>query len=209
MSMFTKALPVEDPVRITRFSTAIGQLDWAPLKYRTSLGILFQQLGELTHAEIRYYYSRRNSSRILSRIFRFLAWALGSFGLLIPLIHPILSADAPKTFLSWGYIAFGMAVSVLIADSVFAGTQANQRYVKAQLELEQLYTIFSLEWQALLVKLDSSPTLDNTSALIDRAVIYSKAFHGSMGNETSEWQKAMNDGIAELKGKIKPGNKGT
>ncbi len=206
--MTTKAPPVEDPVRITRFTAAISQLDWVPTNYKASLDVLFRELGDLTHAEIRYYYSRRTSSRVLSRVCRFLAWALGSFGLLIPLIYPVLGTEAPKTFLSWGYIAFGLAGSVLIADSVFAGTQANQRYVKAQLELEQLYTVFSLEWQALLVKLDSSK-VDTALALIDRAVNYSKAFHSSMGNETSQWQKAMNDAIDELRGKMNPGKNGS
>ncbi len=206
--MSINALPIEDPGRISRFTAALKELDWKPESYRTSLDVVFKELSDLTQAEIEYYYSRRTSSRMLSRLVRFLAWALGSFGLLIPLIQPALGAAAPSAFLSWGYIAFGLAGSALIADTVFAGTQAHHRYVKAQLDLEQLYTVFSLEWQALLVKLESSPTSDNAIVLIDRAVAHSKAFHGAMGTETSEWQKSINEGMAELKGKINAGNKG-
>ncbi len=106
---------VEDPVRIAEFTERIGKLNWGLQDQRASLNSLFVGLSDLAHAEIRYYYSRRVSSRRLSRTFRFLAWLLGTMGLMVPVVRPVLTGT-PDILLSWGYIAFALAGAVLVAD---------------------------------------------------------------------------------------------
>jgi hypothetical protein len=205
-SFLLRTPAVEDPIRISRFTERLAALGWVQDQLRTSLTTVFSELSALAQAELRYYYLRRDGSRKLSRLCRLGAWSLGSLGILVPLLHPVLEGLVPKNFLSWGYVAFGIAGVILVADNVFAGTQAHQRYVRAQLEIEKIYTVFALEWQALMIKHDSAPSADSASALLARAIEFSTAFHGSMGSETAEWQKAMNDGLAELKGKISAAN---
>lgn len=211
--MSTKKPPIEDPIRIAAFTDALASLDWAPDAYKASLEVLFRRLSDLTHAEIRYYYSRRCSSRRVSKVCRFLAWVLGTVGILVPLVHPALGAQAPKEILSWGYIAFGAAGAVMICDTVFAGTQAHQRYTATQLELEKIYTVFALDWQARLLKLTSDAqaesalstkdaTANSALELVDGAVAFANELHRAMGAETSAWQETVNKGLAELKGKI-------
>jgi hypothetical protein len=107
--------------------------------------------------------------------------------------------------LSWGYLAFGVGGAVLIFDTVFAGTQAHQRYTATQLELEKIYTVFALEWQAQVLKLTASRSPESALELVNRAVAFTTELHRVMGAETSAWQVTVNKALAELKGKIDSG----
>jgi hypothetical protein len=204
--MATKKPPIEDPTRIDAFTNAIAGLDWQASAYRASLDVVFKQLSELTQAELRYYYMRRCSSRRVSKACRFLAWFFGTAGILIPLLQPAIGESAPKSLLSWGYVAFGGAGAVLIFDNVFAGTRAHQRYTATQLDIEKIYTIFVLEWQARLLQLHSNSSPQSVLALLDRAIAFSTEFHRAMGAETSEWQETVNKSLTELKGKLNAGS---
>lgn len=206
--MSTKKTPIEDPRRIAEFARAVAALDWKPDAYRSSLDTLFLNVNQLVLAEIQYYYTRRCSSRLISKTCRFLAWVLGTIGILVPLVTPALGQSAPGQLLSWGYVAFGAAGAIMIFDTVFAGTQAHQRYTATQLELEKIFTVFVLDWQARLLKLTKDASTEAAAAtkaaleLVDSAVAYAAEVHRAMGAETSAWQDAVSKGLAELKGKI-------
>jgi hypothetical protein len=197
--------PIEDPARLAAFTEAIASLDWVSTSFKTSFQILFRSLSDLVQAEIRYYYGRRCSSRRLSKICRFVAWSCGTAGMLIPLLQPVLGERAPEHLLSWGYVAFGAAGAALIFDTVFAGTQAHQRYTATQIELEKVYTVFALEWQARLLTLAKDNSTDSALELVAGAVAFSTEMHRAMGAETSSWQATVNKGLSELKGKISAG----
>ena len=74
----TKVEPIEHPSRIERYRIAVSGLNWKESDRRASLGILFDELSELTYAELRYYYARRVSSRRRSQFLRFVAWVVAS-----------------------------------------------------------------------------------------------------------------------------------
>jgi hypothetical protein len=200
--MFRPRHRVEDPARIASFIHALAPLDWSSKGCKSSLDVLFLELGKLTDAEIRYYYGRRVISRRLSAACRFLAWLFGSVGILVPLLMPVLGERAPAEFLSWGYVAFGMAGAVLIFDAVFSGTRAHQRCTATQLELEKIYTIFSIEWQARAIKFAAEPTPAAVLDLVERAAAFAGELHRVLGAETSAWQETVNKAMADLKGKI-------
>lgn len=97
---------------------------------------------------------------------------------------------------------------ILLFDSLFSGTQAHQRYTTSQLELEKIYTVFSLEWQARAVKLSAEPTDASALDLLERSVAFANELHRVLGAETSSWQEAVNKSLEDLKTKITTGNKG-
>lgn len=200
--------PVEHPSRISLFTNATASLSWTPQSYKASLEVLYLELSKLAYAEIEYYYGKRVSSKRISGICRFLAWLLGSIGILVPLLKPVLGEHLPSDFLSWGYVAFGFSGVILLFDSLFSGTQAHQRYTTSQLELEKIYTVFSLEWQACAVKLSAEPTAASAMDLLERAVAFANELHRVLGAETSSWQEAVNKSLEDLKTKITTGNGG-
>lgn len=202
--MFFRKPPVEHPERIERFKAAIAVLGWTTAEYRASLNVLFNELSALVQAEIAYYYGRRCTSRRMSKVCRFLAWLLGAAGILVPLVHPILEA-APKAFLSWGYIAFATAGAALLFDSLFAGTTAHQRYTRAQLELEHIYQAFSLRWQRGLVSFDEQSSVAAVQSLIDEGKVLVEAFHQVLADETLAWKKDVDEGLSEMKAKVRSG----
>jgi SMODS and SLOG-associating 2TM effector domain 2 len=206
--MFAKQAPIEDPSKISKFTAAIVSLKWTHADIRTSLDALFQQISALVQAEIQYYYDRRRSSRRLSQVCRFVAWVLATAGALVPVIHPILGPEAPGTLLWWGYAAFGLAGAVMVADALFAGTQAHHRYTAAQLEIERIYSVFAMKWHAALIKLEAHPTAEAAVAAVELAEAFIASFHKAMGTETAGWKKDVSDGLSQLKGKIDAGSKG-
>lgn len=208
LNMCKSKNPVEHPSRISLFTNAIASLPWASQSYKASLDVIFLELSKLAYAEIEYYYGKRVSSRRISGICRFLAWLLGSIGILVPLLKPVFGEHLPSDFLSWGYVAFGFSGVILLFDSLFSGTQAHQRYTTSQLELEKTFTVFSLEWQARTVKLSAEPTAASAIDLLERSVVFVNEIHRVLGVETSSWQEAVNKSLEELKGKITTGNGG-
>lgn len=194
--------PIEHPVRILRFREAIAAIEWKPGEVLASLNVLFSELGELAQAEINYYYKQRVTSRRVSWWCRFFAWSLGAVGILVPLLHPILGACAPENFLSWGYLAFGMAGLVLLLNNLFGGSQAHYRYTKTQLALEHLCQSFSLRWQRGLVSHNQSPSAEGAIQLIDEARAFVESLHEVLASETDEWKTDLDKSLSEAKAKL-------
>lgn len=195
---------VEDPIRIKLLSDSIGSLSWSAQTTRQALSVIFDQLSKLAHAELRYYYMRRKAAGKRATFFRVCAWVLGTTGLLIPLMHPLITTPSPH-MLAWGYLAIATAGSFVVADTVFAGTEGQARYVITQLDLERQYTQYSLEWQALLIAYDSQPSPQCAVALIEKAISYAESFHRALASETAEWKETMARVKAELKQQSSPG----
>ena len=181
---------VEDPIRLKEFSDALSALRWEGSSRRASLIAVFDQLSRLAHAELRYYYMRRKAARRRAVAFRFMAWLLGTLGVLAPVVNPLFDTPPPK-LLSWGFLAIALAGSFVVADTVFSGTEGHGRYVTTQLKIEGLFSKFALEWQALLVLYDDQPTAQSAAHLIERAIVYADSFHDSLSSETAEWKATM------------------
>lgn len=181
---------VEDPVRLKEFSNALRALHWDESSRRDSLASVFDQLSRLAHSELRYYYKRRKAASRRAAAFRFMAWLLGTLGVLAPVVNPLFDPPQPK-LLSWGFLAIALAGAFVVADTVFSGTEGHGRYVTTQLKLEGLFSKFSLEWQALLILYDDQPTAESAASLIERAIVYVDSFHESLSSETAEWQATM------------------
>jgi hypothetical protein len=196
---------VEDPVRLKMFSDALRILHWDGSERRNSLVVVFDQLSALAHAELRYYYIRRKAASRRAAAFRFMAWLLGTLGVLAPVVNPLFDAPPPK-LLSWGFLAIALAGAFLVADTVFSGTEGHGRYVTTQLKIEGLFTKFTLEWQALLVLYDSQPTPESAASLLERAIIYADGFHESLSSETAEWKATMQRVREELAKPTTAGN---
>lgn len=196
---------VEDPIRLKEFSDALRALCWDDASRRNSLVAVFDELSRLAHAELRYYYMRRKAASCRAAVFRFMAWLLGTLGVLAPVVNPLFDSP-PAKLLSWGFFAIALAGAFVVADTVFAGTEGHGRYVTTQLKLEGLFSKFSLEWQALLVLYDSQPTAESAASLLERAIIYADSFHESLSSETAEWKATMQRVREELAKSTSTGN---
>lgn len=195
---------VEDPIRLKEFSDALRVLSWDQASCKNSLVVVSDQLCNLAHAELRYYYMRRKAASRRATAFRFLAWLFGTVGVLTPVVHPLLESP-PEKFLSWGFLAIALAGAFVVADTVFSGTEAHARYVTTQLKLERLLSKFQLEWQALRVLYDSQPSPESAASLIERAIVFADSFHESLDSETAEWKATMQHVRAELAKHTKDG----
>lgn len=193
--------PVEDPIRLERFQDLTGSLSWAPENRSTALRSIYTALNDLAYAEVRYYFERRQHGKWLSTACRLVAWLTGAVGLLLPLIPPVWPT-APANFTSWGYIAFAIAGSALVANSIFGGTDGHRRFVSTQLDVERLLTLFRLDWQRLFMEYEANPTTERASALIARSTLFVEALHAALSSETALWGKQLAEAITDLEKRI-------
>ena len=86
------------------------------------MSALFLAVDGLAEAEVTYYYRRRGTRALISSITRFIAWLLGSIGLLLPLLAGT-SSTTFKELGQFGYAFLATAASFLAANSLFGGTE--------------------------------------------------------------------------------------
>ena len=182
----------EDPRRIKTFRAKLSGLAWDKHSAAASLSILFAAVDDLAEAEIHYYYRRRRVRAWISGATRIGAWALGTVGLLLPLV----AGTGAPLFEGWGQYGYAFlagAASCLAANSLFGGTEGHIRFVSTQLELERLTTTSRIGWCGYL----AGPHEGNDGCAEGFTLIqgYANALHATIIAETGHWGEAL---LAEL-----------
>lgn len=143
MLKLTYCKVTDNPERLNEYLKKTEKLDWRSCDI-SSLSIIFNELTRLAYDDVRYYYRVRTKHRMISAFTRFVAWALGTAGLLAPLLA---AAQPGLSHLGgWGYPLLACAGSVLLFNRLFGSTKGHVRYVTAQLALEHRITLFHLDW---------------------------------------------------------------
>lgn len=147
-------------------------------------------------AEVQYYYRQRTTRRKYSRFGRLTAWALGSGGLLAPLI----SAAEPERFqylTSYGYVLIAAAASVLTINSLMGGTDGHIRFTQTQIRLEQIITKFRIEWFRFLAMFaEEKASWESGFEIITD---YAAALHEETVSETSVWGRKQTTELEKFK----------
>ena len=146
---------VEDPVRLKEFGDAVRSLLWAQEVARDSLNTSFNHISKLTQGEVRYYYIRRKWARQISWWLNVGTWALGTCGVLIPFVQPLVKS---AELLPWGYLALAFAGTLVVADRLFLATEGHGRYTTTQLQVEGAFSEFALSWNAKMLAVDRNNT---------------------------------------------------
>ena len=199
--------PVEHPDRLARFARATSSLQWQAEERAQSLQRLFEEVGELAEAEIRYYYDQRRRGRRLSIAARATAWVLGSLGLAAPLVAA--TDTAWEVLAKWGYVLLAGSASAIAANSLFGGSSAHARYVVAQLDLERLLTIYRLDWARLRSKSSFALTPEQTDEAFALIREFGLAFYKILTDETNLWGKALAEAIDQYSTSTRPPQSGS
>jgi len=159
-------------------------LEWTEEKARESLDTLFHHISKLTQGEIRYYYMRRKWARLISWWLNVGTWLLGTSGVLIPFVQPLIkSAD----LLPWGYLALAFAGTLVVADRLFLATEGHGRYTTTQLQVEAAFSDFALSWNVKMLDVDRHKSEASILGALTLAQGYAKQLHATLGLETAEW----------------------
>jgi hypothetical protein len=138
-----------------------------------------------------YYYRRRGTRATISGAFRIVAWALGSIGLILPLLSAT-DILALKPLGQFGYTFLAAAACLLAANSLFGGTSGHIRFVSAQLELEKLITLSRISWFAFVARGRSTDTTDEDIKegfmLIQ---VYAENLYKITISETGNWGETL------------------
>jgi SMODS and SLOG-associating 2TM effector domain 2 len=189
---FFQSLRSEDPRRIQAFRATLEGLKWDKQNVVASLSKLFSAVDNLAEAEVQYYYRRRGTRAWISGVTRFVAWLLGSIGLLLPL----LAGTAAPIFKDWGqygYAFLAAAASCLAANSLFGGTEGHVRFVSTQLELERLIIASRVGWCKYLA--EPHETDEKINQGFSLILAYANNLHATTIIETGRWGDTL---LAEL-----------
>jgi len=197
--------PAEHPEKIALFIARLSKLEWQGEARMASLQTLNSEVLAIAYAEVEYYYSRRVSARNTSQNLRFLAWLTATFGIMIPLAAPVLASSLYTTeasLLQYGFIAFAITGAVLVADNLFAGTQAFIRNTNTQLGIERLIMLHVIDFQTRLNKFATEGTQQSLSEAVEAVFTFADNFLSLMATETNNWQQDVRSGINELKQQV-------
>ncbi len=154
-------------------------------------------------AEHRYYYARRENSRIISRLTRFGGWVCGTAGVLIPLIAA--TNQEIKSWAAWGFVALAAAGALFGANALFTGTSSHVAYVKAQLTIEHLIVERRLGWTQMVATASSEQMAnDELAARFQYLRDYMGTLAKIVTDETSLWEKVVLDQLAKADKSISP-----
>ena len=166
----------------------MDELSWDPDNVLASLNSLFGAVDDLADAELRYYYRRRRTRALISGFTRLGAWALGSIGL----ICPLLSATNKPCFEGlaiYGYVFLAMAGSLLAANALFGGTDGHVRFVTTQLEIERIITKARVYWCEYMATQKVGDV--DASKGFEQILTYANELHTSTLAETSRWGETL------------------
>ncbi|MFK7974819.1 MAG: SLATT domain-containing protein [Halioglobus sp.] len=174
--------------RLADFFQKTEGLNWSKEDVRKSLAALFKEVDKLAMAEVQYYYRQRTTRRRYSRLGRLVAWALGSGGILAPLI----SAAEPERFqyiAPYGYVLIAAAASVLAINSLMGGTDGHIRFTATQIRLEQIITSYRIKWFNFLAQIFDDENGQNRGFEIISN--YATALHEETVSETGVWGQTL------------------
>lgn len=192
---------VEHPDRLRDFTNVVTGIDSEPARRREHLDALFPAMCKLCQAEIDYYYGRRVASGGWSLIFRLVAVAAGTIGIVAPLIPP--GAEFLGGLRPWGYPSIALAGGAITANQVFGSTENHRRYVSAQIQLEFFLTRYQLAWVDLLgVMEDISDEKWRAAIALNDTLLAD--MHSTLREETHAWGELISKQLEELRSRLKP-----
>ncbi|WP_273825588.1 SLATT domain-containing protein [Pseudomonas asplenii] len=189
MHQLRKKRDTDNPKRLRSFLENMKnkQSDFRDLQ---ALNTLFEELCTLIHDDVLYYERIRAKHRRISTATRLTAFVFGTLGVLAPLLSSVVSK--PDNLAACGYPLFAIAGSALLFNRMFGATKGHVRYVTAHLALQNLITLFYIDWSSWKSQHPQGVLSDED---ITSAFALFKKFVGDAGklvqDETIAWGQAV------------------
>lgn len=197
--LFSSNKPSKDPTRIAQFLTALNSARWREAP-EEAISTAFTGVNEIIHEEILFYYRSGNKHRVISVATRLIAVLFGTLGVMAPLLAGANPARF-SGFGAYGYLFLAGAGSAVAVNRLFGMTGGHVRHVSTQLELEQLVTLFRLDWCAWLVRTPSVQPQD-----VEKAVELLRTFaldaYKIVREETNVWGDSTTRALKEYADKL-------
>jgi len=113
----------------------------------------------------------------------------------MPLLASALGGEAGRLS-AWGYVLLALAGSCIAANNLFAGSNAHFRYVTAQIGLEQLTTVFRLDWYKLQALTGQGEPNGTTEASLDLLLAFTRDVYKSVIGETTAWGQDVQQALS-------------
>ena len=163
--------------------------NWDPARPEASLTEIHLYVLQEAAKSTQWYWKNKGSKAMLSRIIRFVVWALAAVGGLLPIIAVLLQdySNVDLTNGLWASLLLGIAAALLGLDKGFGFSSGWARYVLTATNIRKSLEEFRLDWTVLRAKAGDNLTAENVSPLIERAKQFRSDVEALVLQETKDW----------------------
>ncbi len=170
-----------------------------------------KRIGDGVEAEAatayEWYWRQKRAKRIPSQLIQFNAVALTAIAGLAPILVQVWKNFRGVTVVSdTGPIAslcVGLAAALMGIDKAFGFSTGWVRYVMAATSITKLLQEFRMDWVSLHAAASTPPTLEEQTAMLQRAKSFIDALQGIVVQETKEWVAEFQSNMAQMEKDIK------
>jgi hypothetical protein len=172
-------------------------LCWKPEEAEASLSIVFHHVRDDALDAIDWYKTSRRPKKTLAIYARTVAIGLFGAAAALPLIDPLISAITIDSL--WIALLIALAGGALALDRFLGGTTGWIRCMKTELELRDELEAFELEWECARAALQGNvPSLEQTSAFLQRARAFAAHVNTVVQTETNAWVEEFQSSIKQI-----------
>ncbi|MGB9123784.1 MAG: DUF5670 family protein [Candidatus Angelobacter sp.] len=174
--------------------------NWDPARPEASLIEIYIYVLDEAAKSTNWYWRNKASKATLSRIIRFVVWALAAVGGLLPIIAVLLQdySNVDLTNGLWASLLLGVAAALLGLDKGFGFSSGWARYVLTATNIRKSLEEFRLDWAVLRAKAGNSLTAESVAPLIERAKQFRSEVEGLVLQETKDWVTEFQSTMAQM-----------
>jgi hypothetical protein len=155
---------------------------------------------------IDWYWKAKRWKRIPSQWIQFVSLLLAAAAGIIPILVLLFrNSKSPLPYDSGllASLSVGLAAALLGLDKAFGYSSGWTRYVLTATSMTKLLHEFRMDWVALQAAAAVKPTLEQQSALIQRAKEFISTIQGLVAQETKDWAAEFQSNMAQMEKDLK------
>ena len=168
-----------------------------------ALDALYGEVGAKLESDREFLGRTIVRRRRWSNVVKFIAWALFSLGVLLPILIVERGAGTwDRSGVELAMIAVVAGGLLLLADQLFNWSRSWQRLTLAELRVRHMRQLFALEWQKRRPFLTDAGMATEGVALIDLLIAATRDSNAVMLEQKQTWTNELDAALTDLRGRF-------
>lgn len=167
----------------------LPDLPWGEPEQRLScLERVSAHVNAIGRDAVEWYRKEKPRKKAWAKTLRGLMLLLGAVAGVQPILAQVFGAEYPLAFApAWASVALAAAAALVAFDRFFGFSKAWMRYMTTELAIRRHLHDFDLAWTEARARLQGSPTISQTLAMIGRAKTTVRRMDALVDEETNAW----------------------
>ncbi len=181
---------------------SLKEFPWNSEDPKNSIEALFAYVESEADKAMDWYWQKKKSKALASRMIQFCAIVLTAAGAILPVLVNILKTffalpDKLDTGLMTSLLV-GLAAALIGIDRAFGYSSGWARYVVTATSMRKSLEQFRMDWTALCAKGSVPPTPEQLTALVGRATEFAVGIQSMVLQETKDWVTEFQNSLSQL-----------